>query len=259
MEGAKRFISLTAFSTHVFCASLKQGSQQFLYCFDNIDEMNHQFNTSSFEDDFDHGFFYQDSSNSVRVRWKNRAGEIQLCGSGAFALNCYLQSKIKNQCWWMSNDFFKIKGDWQSGKATISLPSSAPSTVKPDLWYHHQTGIYFQKVSNLESLKSHLILKDFLKQNHQQPHGYCAFYWNSEKKRGTLRYFCPWHGRNEDSVTGSIQRHLNPLIQNLTGQKEQKWTQLSHNGGQLTTRSTEEGTQLSGDWTPFNPEIFPFS
>ena len=108
-------------------------------------------------------------------------------------------------------------------------------------------GIYLLHLQDENLLQSDRWIETYLKQQALAGiHAFCAFVWDDESGRGVLRYFVPWHGRDEDYVTGSIHQYLTPLVNELYKKKEQIWTQLSASGGRIESACLNGQVRLSG-------------
>ena len=118
-----------------------------------------------------------------------------------------------------------------------------------DVFVDKNSGIYFLHLKEADRLVNdifvHAQLKFFTEKYSGLIHGFCAFTWS--ENRGAVRYFTPWHGRDEDYVTGSMQRYLTPLAFKLFGVESQEWTQRSHSGGLIRTVYEKVHITLSGE------------
>jgi len=160
--------------------------------------------------------FYQRRINTFFVRFKNLGGEFSLCGSGLLALASYLFSE-KN----FDEDYILfrtgldrfIKAKLTNGIASLELKKSPVTLIDHNTW-QSSSGVFIQKLTKpeLSSLSLEQV-KSLSKINKWQDSigGYCGFCIENEKEIH-LRYFSPWHGRNEDFATLSIFEHLSNLL-----------------------------------------------
>lgn len=212
---------------NAFCSEQLLGSTQYLRFFDNLDDLNQDFNNYKIQDEFDHSFIYYDSnSKSLKAYWKNKSGPIQFCGSAAFAL-CWLLNfskiqKININSKFIESYFLKEETDFYLkflAKEIIFLKESSLGK----LYVNKDSGIFFLEGQEKMLKKPWSFFNDFIKQEKLiNIHGFCVFCFNRDKELGKLRYFVPWHGRDEDSVTGSIHQYLTNFI---GGDNWQHWKQ----------------------------------
>jgi len=230
------------------------GAPQFLYHCKSSSELSEYFNNFIVQDEFDHTFFTTESSRLI-IKSKNKAGQIQFCGSGVYATLYYLKNikELNLRDLTLPSKHFAI-GNVNNN---IDLLISAKEVKSVDLklpvhkiksFYSPKNGIYLFCVDDI----FHLIDDDFDKiisflSKNYTPHG-AAFFQMNHNAQGYLRYFVPWHGRNEDYVTGSIHQYLTPLVYRLYGHQHQSWTQLSSKSGRLETSLVSESqVSLSGE------------
>jgi predicted PhzF superfamily epimerase YddE/YHI9 len=226
------------------------GSLQNIYVFKTKTERDLKFKKKEVLDDLDYSFAVLDEG-CVDVRWKNKAGEIQFCGSGAYALACFVFKDSEVESLDIKNNFIELKANKIEGQIVLSFPEAEVNFIENSVYKNLVNGVYFEEAESFKDLKEFsgeskdVQRKVFL----SNPQGYCLFFWDKEKQKGCLRYFCPWHGRDEDSVTGSIQASLTPLVAKIYGALEQSWEQFSQNSsGFLKTKCDSEKVFISGDY-----------
>ena len=164
--------------------------------------------------DRDH-VFYQRRINTFYTRFKNLGGEFSFCGSGLLALAKHLFSTKKldeeNISFRTILDRF-FKASIVNDVVSLELVKTPVTKINQNTWLSN-TGVYIQELSKTELDKLTLeYVKDFPKINNFDHliGGYCAFSKSNEILK--LRYFSPWHGRDEDFATLSIFEHLGDLI-----------------------------------------------
>ncbi len=237
---------------NVFKNNSKPGICQYLHIFDDKESLLSEFEKSRVKDEFDHSYICRDSDESIFILWKNKAGEIQLCGSGAFASSWYYLknndiSKLKINC-----KNIQLTAIEQYNQTCLLMPSLisrfCKNTFFGSLFVNEASGIYLMDLKDKDTLNR----DDWVEYicNEDKPvniHGFCVFSWEPKSNLGTLRYFTPWHGRNEDYVTGSIHQYLNPLISKRYNKPHvQTWFQHSLFSGVVKTTSFENGVVLTG-------------
>ena len=235
---------------HVFSDDKLAGSLQHLHIFTNLADSEASFEQTDITDDIDHSFVYFEK-DCAYVRWKNKSGEIQVCGSGAYAVARLFLTNTKNTQVSLVSKYIELAAYKQkNNRVSLSLPIRIAVPCDPIgnhlAFIHSETSIFFVRLESENDL-SHFDFHAFEKSlDHLESiHGLCMFFWNKVEACGSVRYFCPWHGRDEDSVTGSIHMYLTPLIQNLFGVDQQRWTQLSQSGGQLQSKIIEDRVILN--------------
>ena len=148
--------------------------------------------------------FYQQRINTFFVRFKNLGGEFSLCGSGLLALAHHLFRNKKLEEKHISfrtilNRFFKAS--IVNNIVSLEMVKTPVIKLNQNTW-HSTSGVYIQKLSKGELDKLTIeYAKSFPEINDLQHliDGYCAF--AKSEKTLHLRYFSPWHGRNEDYAT----------------------------------------------------------
>ena len=236
----------------VFLTDKKPGSPQYLHFFSTQEKMLHSFNDYLVENEFDHSFIFVDKSHETHILWKNKDGPIQFCGSGAFAASAFLMKKYDLNQLKLTTPNLELKSYIENGKCRLEMPAKSCSMIKKmntgDLYVNKETGIFLLLLKE----KSLLTNNDWISQlkqelNKENIHGLCLFYWNENEDSGYLRYFVPWHGRDEDYVTGSIHQYLTSLIHQQTGKKNQHWVQGSSLPGELQTYYQNEIVTITGN------------
>ena len=208
------------------------------------------FQTLTIDDDYDHTFACQSHDGRILVRWRNKQAEIQLCGSGAFALIFLLRQQgvlfprlHTRHC--------IVAGREHNGHIELKLPRldciPVQSTADGKLYSHPESGVMLLAAKSLQQLEQ----RDWLASNvyaeiFDKAHGFCVFYWNNANLQGSLRYFVPWYGRDEDYVSGSIHRYLTPLIDSLYQPEQQHWLQASSSPGILSSHCDHDSVFITG-------------
>ncbi|MDA8793276.1 hypothetical protein N9N67_08520, partial [Bacteriovoracaceae bacterium] len=109
-------------------------------------------------DQFDHSFFFfNQKTNTVNVRWFNHHGEIQLCGSGAYATSKYIFEKYELSEINLKTQSKTLKANNINGVTSLSLPLIAfehrekrsPNNM---IYSYPSRGIYLIQVADEKSL-----------------------------------------------------------------------------------------------------------
>lgn len=248
-------ISLTIFKG----ASQAGGALQKLHVCKSLQQLHQAFKSYQVGDDYDHSFLYFDG-RVVHMAWKNSAGVVQFCGSGAFAaskyifsLSCQQFSKLSPLTLTSSNfslsAYCENKRPDSNGRVVLEIPSRQPKFIKVvsgvNIYFDGDSGVYllhYLTAACLSNLPSPLSLAREM--GLSDIHGLCCFSWDDDLKTGFLRYFVPWHGRYEDYVTGSIHTLLTPLVYEKYGVVAQRWMQVSSSPGVVETEVLEKGVAL---------------
>lgn len=233
---------------HAFCSDKDPGSPQYLHLYASYEEMLSSYEQANVNDEWDHSHLYIKEDN-VHIRWKNKKGPIYFCGSGAYAAICFLieKNKLKKLTLISNDQKFSVK---QEHQIQLEIPSYHSEHLlereEGNLFHHSKSGIYLFQVRN----ENDLLNEDLIKELKDQPeiHGLCVYYWDREKKEGALRYFVPWHGRDEDYVTGSIHQYLTPLVAGLWDAPHQRWRQMSSSPGILNSTFDDKKVNISGNY-----------
>ena len=160
--------------------------------------------------------FYQQRINTFFVRFKNLGGEFSLCGSGLLALAqhlfCTKKLDEKNISFRTILDRF-FKANLVDNIVSLELIKSPLTKINQNTW-RSTSGVYIQELSKLELERLTLeYAKSFPKTNNLNHliGGYCGFTKSNQTLH--IRYFSPWHGRDEDYATLSIFEHLGDLLE----------------------------------------------
>jgi predicted PhzF superfamily epimerase YddE/YHI9 len=233
-----------------FISDSSMGSPQHLHLFADEKTMTSEFISNQVKDEYDHSFIYY-GDDHILVRWKNKAGEIHLCGSAAYAIAWYYLTNSNEKNILIRTKNLKLHAKTVDDKVILEVPIKVPSLslehANYSVFCDHDSGIYFVQLRYLQELKDvnfkHLCT---LTKSSGEIHGLCAFFWNNTTDEGHLRYFTPWHGRAEDYVTGSIHQYLSPLVKKIFNVSPQSWTQHSQSQGQLNSLVSKDCVALWG-------------
>jgi predicted PhzF superfamily epimerase YddE/YHI9 len=157
--------------------------------------------------------FYQQENDIFHVRFKNLNGEFNLCGSGLLALATKLLNKnsFKNKTLTFKNKKNKIIRAKMIHQKPHIIMSVNKNYKKDSHQYLTSSNVLIQEMkrNELEMIKANNVENTTYRVS--SPIGaYCGF--SIEKNNLYLRYFTPWHGRNEDFATLSIFEYLAPII-----------------------------------------------
>ena len=160
--------------------------------------------------------FYQQRVNTFYARFKNLGGEFNLCGSGLLALAKHLFNTQQFDDTYITfritlNRFIKAK--LVDNIVSLELIKTPVTKINQNTWSSN-SGVYIQYFTKTELEKLTIDDAKSFPKIHNLNHligGYCAFSRNNEKLH--LRYFTPWHGRDEDFATLSILEHLSDLLE----------------------------------------------
>ncbi len=237
---------------YTFYTESLTGSPQHLHFFNDQDQMKSVFHKFQVSDERDHSFISFENKKRANVLWKNKAGPIQFCGSGAYALS-WISSEL-----YQKNELEIVSGtstyySYHANNLTfLDFSSTLPMQINDldlnKLYLAGDSGVFLLQLSDIEQLKNDELVKSYLKLLEQEYsdniHGLCVFVW--KQSAGYLRYFTPWHGRDEDYVTGSIHQYLTPLVHNIYGANKQNWQQYSRLGGKLQSIYSNQKVTLTG-------------
>lgn len=205
------------------------------------------------EPDIDYTVAYFDGDSHVDVVWRNHHNTIQFCGSAAYGISYYLIHVYGLPHLTIQSPNITLQAEYDC-EVSLYIPAKTINLSSMQLFnygrlYHHpESGIYFLEIEDKDVLQQwYLTEEDLYNLPLDNLHGLCLFYWHSSTHTGYLRYFTPWHGRIEDSVTGSIQSYLTPFIAQMYGIASQAWIQLSQNGGHIKTMFMNDKVCLQGN------------
>lgn len=256
-----------------FCGEHQPGSLQIIHFLSSDEQARSAAQSSKITDEFDHGFVYLSSTDTASVHWRNKAGEIQLCGSGAYALAWMMlqheqvtqaqlhtayrtliatsfAGKVHSSAGVSANTAAHVPCASDANACYLSIPCYHPIELEATkvsvkdfvvegagrMFVDRGSGIYLLQLNSMNKLANTAWLTTQTELlSSLDIHGFCAFYWDSKNNSGKLRYFVPWHGRDEDYVTGSIHQYLTPLVHDLYGAQTQYWQQVSSSHGSLTS------------------------
>ncbi|MEC4723998.1 hypothetical protein HWQ46_00330 [Shewanella sp. D64] len=266
MFGADNTVSI-----RTFCTENLPGILQLIHFYSSKVRADSAAKNSVVKDQFDHGFVYLNSAHKAAVKWRNKAGKIQFCGSGAYALAWYMLKGETDSQIELNTGYRTLTAEWLAGSVDFSANSTAKMFSAPDgkhcylsipcfqpveveelegagrLFVDSASGIYLLQLDCINTLENTTLLASLVEQlSSFDIHGFCAFYWNGHNNIGKLRYFVPWHGRDEDYVTGSIHQYLTPLVHDLYGSKKQCWQQISSSSGCLISEDYYDHVRISG-------------
>jgi len=160
--------------------------------------------------------FYQEQKNKLYKTWfKNQKGVFLFCGSALLALSQVVLAQSGDEevkFITESNKTITAKIEPNTGKPQISIELNDSYMKLDHLSWLTQSNVLINKKLSLEELKR-IELKDVLEIPNKLPMqslgAYCCFHQEEEVVH--LRYFSPWHGRDEDFATLSIFEYL-PLL-----------------------------------------------
>lgn len=220
------------------------GSPQGLYFFENFEDFETAKRNFINQTDFDISLVHQVSNQTFEVHWLNRSGAIRFCGSAAYALVWWLHSNYSEPYFYIKSADLTLTSLLKDDRILLKIPREKMQNENKGTYFNKENSILLIEVNSLEDLKSFEARPNQLLQKYSVS-ALGAFYWASSQ--GYLRYFVPWHGRNEDYVTGSIHTYLAPMVLERWGQRKQLWTQVSPRGGQVRSEITDQGVFLTGD------------
>lgn len=236
---------------NTFCSDASSGSKQYLHFFSDRDGLLQAFNDSMIDDEFDHSFITQTSKDSFYVLWKNKAGAIQFCGSAAYSLTWLMTQYFGLDRVAIDSESIRVIGENSEAGPALKIPSivceQVSSSDKFDHFMARDSGIHLLQLKRQSLLQEASFIEDIHNQAESwDVHGLCLFYWDSLISNGFVRYFVPWHGRDEDYVTGSIHQFLTPLVYRLTGCATQLWQQVSGSSGILNSFFDGDSLTIKG-------------
>ncbi len=224
----------------VFCGKYVKGSPQIIHFFKEPAQMQ-EYKLETMQAGVDYTLACYDDKETVSVQWYNHAGPIQFCGSAAYGLSYYLMQRFPVKNLRISAPHIRVTAH-RNSNVHLQVPVRKANFKPALLWIlvpyttMQKSGIYFLEIKEKSMLSDSIWTTEYiLSLPLDDPHGLCIFYWEQQKKHGYLRYFTPWHGREEDHVTGSVQQYITPLIHHLYGISTQRWVQCSSKGGELVS------------------------
>lgn len=237
---------------NTFCFDSHLGSKQYLHFFKDKSQLQSEFSRYSVNDEYDHSFIYIENSGLAQVLWKNKAGQIQFCGSGAYALAWIMGEVCQLSLFQIHSDFMKLNGRHCPENTLLEfeakIPDSSVQFMSRKIYFNMNSGLFFLSLNSPDEIQDDELLRNYqlyiTERFAKNVHGFCAFYWSGEE--GQLRYFTPWHGRDEDYVTGSIHQNLTPLVHSLFKAEEQTWIQVSSSKGQLRSVYLDNKVSIMG-------------
>mgnify|MGYP001615286551 CR=1 FL=1 len=195
---------------------------------------------------------FKESSN-FSLRWFTPVLEVDLCGHGTLGTSSLIFDEFKN----INREiFFQTKSgthsaindkDW----VWLNFPRFEATNYQPPEELMLALGIrdyincvFLEKawsilihIDDERDIRS--INPDFFKMNNMDispASGVIITQRGDEKYDFFSRYFCPWHGINEDPVTGSAHSILAPYWQKTLNKDEMLAFQASKRGGELKLR-----------------------
>lgn len=238
-------------TAQVFSTSTLQGSPQSLTFVDDI-SLLHTI-PGKLLPGIDYTVAYYHSDHRVSAIWRNHFNTIELCGSAAFALSHYLLHAYELPYLEIQTPNLTLQAKYNS-QVSLFIPAKKIEPIASQLFgssqllHHGASGIYFIELADKQDLLTITWTEeDIVALPLDNAHGLALFYWHSATHTGYVRYFNPWHGRFEDTVTGSIQSYLTTYVAELYGIASQTWIQLSQNGGQINTMFMQDVVRLQGN------------
>lgn len=240
---------------NTFCIDSHFGSKQYLHFFKDKSQLQSRFSSYSVNDEYDHSFIYIENPGLAQVLWKNKAGQIQFCGSGAYALAWIVGGVCQLTLFQIHSEFIKLNSRHYAENTLLEfeakMPDSSFQFMSRKIYFNMDSGLFFLSLNSPDEIQDDKLLRNYqlyiTERFANNVHGFCAFYWSGEE--GHLRYFTPWHGRDEDYVTGSIHQNLTPLVHSLYNAEEQTWIQISSSKGQLHSVYLDGKVSIKGECT----------
>lgn len=196
--------------------------------------------------------YFDSCSNKVDAVWRNHHNIIQFCGSAAFGISYYLLHTYELPYLTIQSNNLTLHAEYDS-EVSLYIPAIQISLVSTQFFdygrLHHEqdNGIYFLEVEDKDTLQNiSWEEEDLYALPLEDPHGLCLFCWHTSTHTGYVRYFNPWYGREEDTVTGSIQSYLVPYVAHMYGMHSQSWVQLSQRGGYIRSLFINDKVCLRG-------------
>lgn len=248
MASSKKLVLPKPFTVNAFTADKMSGSSQLIYLFHDRDTYTEACQNFTTKEEKDSSLVLIENKEIVNVQWRNKSGEVKLCGSAAYALS-----------WWLFRDqnfegpitiqspHYKLTSFLDDNRIILKLPRIDSYELRPgpkgeECFFYATSDLMLVMLNSRSELREFEPTSQYLARSSALG----AFYWSKSDGEGYVRYFAPRHGRSEDSVTGSIHCSLTPLVSDYFGSTQQKWTQLSEPGGQLSTLLTDAGVLIYG-------------
>ena len=95
---------------NTFCFDSHQGSPQYLHFLRDKSQLYSAFYSYLVNDEYDHSFVYIENPRLAQVLWKNKAGQIQFCGSGAYALTWIMGKVCALSLFQIHSEFIELSG-----------------------------------------------------------------------------------------------------------------------------------------------------
>lgn len=237
------------YQSNVFNEEPYKGVPQFLYEYSSVPELNKGYRDFDVIDEFDYTFFCKISETDYLVKWKNKNGTVQFCGSGAYALALHILKESKAREITFKLESKSLKAYKENHVIILELPKKESKKIKEDdyasYYFSEDSGMLLMWLKRKDELSNTWKLKQ--KESELKGldiHSTCAFYLD-DPNSGELRYFVPRYGRDEDYVTGSVQSSLTPLVSQSLGAELLTWTQRSSIEGQSYTKLSKNVVKIS--------------
>ena len=242
------------FKCHVFTDTKNKskfpGAKCFVYLFEDYNKYINFHKNLEVIDEFDHCILIKRNDDEVELVAKNRNGYIEFCGSATYAactillkelklknLSIKLEKKLLYSYFENNEIFLEFKNYYQLNDFLIEKSQ----------FIHKSSGIYFKELKDKSELSNDQLLKAIISSWEKSTitiHGACFFHYD---KVGSIRYFVPWHGREEDYITGSIHQYLTPFVFETKNIEEQVWYQLSSSPGILYSKINKDIVKIKGE------------
>lgn len=193
---------------------------------------------------------YKRTDNQIVVVSKNKNGPIQFCGSATYAASNIILNELKINEISLILDNNSMRSFYENGEVILEFDHKFKKDnflFENDYFIHKDSGIFFQELTEKSELLNDNYLNriiSFWEKNSIDIHGACFFHYADI---GSIRYFIPWHGRDEDYITGSIHQYLTPYISHFKKRNEQIWHQLSSSPGILYSKVLDDKVQIKGE------------
>ena len=237
-------------AVRVFHTDTGPGAVQLIRLFQTRSHRDRAFRQARITHDCDYSFVHVESPGQISVRWKNKAGPITFCGSGAYAVAGLLFRLFRIRRMTIKGGRYRYGARRDSKSFWLSMPrrrmTLLQTTEDARLFYQPQNGILILEFSTSSQVRDTSKIRRYIQRLDIELHGVCAFSFNRRSRQGVLRYFVPWHGRDEDYVTGSIHQWLTPLVYRIHRVCRQTWTQLSGSLGRLVSSMIPRRVAIRG-------------